>query len=140
MRGRAVAVMLALLCGCAPAAPPAADVPSQSMIPFLNVSVEGDSVHMVLHIMSALDTSLVLEFPSSQRADFWVRDAAGETVWMWSAARSFAQVTGSETLEAGGERSYEGAWSPAAPGQYEAVARLVSTSHPVQIAVPFEVR
>lgn len=139
MRGRAVAAMLAVLAGCSPAAAPAEDAPSP-LIPSLDVTVEGDSVHMVLHVMSVLDTPVVLEFPTSQRADFWVRGAAGDTVWMWSAARSFAQVVGSEALEPIGRRSYEGSWSPAAPGEYEAVARLVSTSHPVEITVPFEVR
>lgn len=140
MFGRAVAVMLAVLVGCAPAASPAGDSAVQPMIPSLNVTVEGDSVHLSLHVMSGLDTPIVLSFPSSQRADFWVRRPGGETVWMWSAARSFAQVTGSETLEPGGTLSWEGSWSPAEPGSYEAVARLVSTSHPLQIAVPFEVR
>lgn len=140
MSGRAAAVLLAFLCGCAPAATPVPDADTQPMIPSLNVTVEGDSVHIALLVMSALETPLVLEFPSSQRADFWVRRPDGETVWMWSAARSFAQVTGTETLEPGGQRSYDGSWSPAVPGQYEAVARLVSSSHPIQIAIPFEVR
>jgi hypothetical protein len=53
--------------------------------------------------------------------------------------RSFAQVTGEETLVPGATEEYSGVWATPAPGRYEAVGRLVSTSHPVEIAVPFEV-
>ncbi len=140
MSGRGLAMVLMVgLAGCAPAAGPGAGAEAV-LIPSLDVKVESDSVGMTLHVLSAASTPLVLEFASSQRAEFWVRAASGETVWMWSAARSFAQVTGQETLAPGGSLAFSGVWSPARPGRYEAVARLVSTNRPVQIAVPFEVR
>lgn len=139
-RGRLAMILVAGLVGCAPAAGPgSADDAAQEMIPSLDVKVEGDSVRMTLHVMSVLDTPLVLEFPSAQRADFSVLRPDGETVWTWSANRSFAQVTGSETLAAGGTLDFTAAWAPALPGRYEAVARLVSTNRPVQVTVPFEV-
>ncbi len=138
--GRGLATMLmVVLAGCAPAAGPGAG-DEALLIPSLDVKVEADSVRMTLHVLSAASAPLVLEFASSQRADFWVRDASGETVWMWSAARSFAQVTGQETVAPGGSLAFSGVWTPARAGRYEAVARLVSTNRPVQIAVAAEVR
>lgn len=47
---------------------------------------------------------LTLQFPTSQRYDFAVRNAAGQTVFSWSSNKAFLQVAGTETI--GGDRIF----------------------------------
>ncbi len=138
VRVLATALVLAVA-GCTQV--PAPEVTTEpALIPSLEVNVDGDSVLMTLHLTNALETPVVLEFPSAQRSDFAVRRPDGEVVWTWSMDKLFAQVVGRETLPVGSTVQYSGAWTAVQPGRYEAVARLVSTNRPVEIAVPFEVR
>lgn len=141
VNGRVLAALLVVgVWGCA-TAPAADDVAAGSgLISSLDVKVDGDSVQMTLHLTSALETPVVLEFTSAQRSDFAVRDTSGAVLWTWSMDKLFAQVTGTETLAPGGALQYSGTWVPAPPGRYQAVGRVVSTNRPVVIAVPFEVR
>ena len=139
MSGRVLATLLVVLTGCA-RVPAGERVPESALIPSLDVKVDGDSVQMTLHLTSALEEPVVLEFPSAQRSDFSVRRQDGEVVWTWSMDKLFAQVMGSETLLPGETLAYGGTWMPAEPGRYEAIARLVSSNRPIEIAVPFEVR
>jgi hypothetical protein len=106
----------------------------------LGVRVAGDSVHFVLHVTNATETPLTLEFTSSQRQDFAVSRPAGETVWSWSADRSFAQVLGTEVLLPGESRRYEATWLAAgARGEYVATGWVTSRNYPVELRTVFQV-
>ncbi|WP_169306714.1 BsuPI-related putative proteinase inhibitor [Cohnella pontilimi] len=48
-----------------------------------------------------------LEFTSSQRYDFAVKNSKGETVYLYSSLASFAQVLGEEVIKQGEALSYE---------------------------------
>lgn len=109
------------------------------LVPSLNVRVEGDSVHMTLHLTNALEAPVDLEFSSAQRSDFQARRAGGDIEWTWSADKMFAQALGTERLEPGETLSWSGTWHGATPGRYEATGTVVSMSHPMTITVPFEV-
>lgn len=148
-RGLLAALLVVGMWGCAtpPGADDAADgaeaTPAalgSGVISSLDVKVDGDSVLMTLHLTSALEEPMVLEFPSAQRSDFAVHDSTGAVLWTWSMDKLFAQVTGTETLAPGGALEYSGTWAPAPKGSYRAVGRVVSTNRPVVIEVPFEVR
>ena len=160
MSGRMLAVLLVLgaMTGaaCAPVAPDAGtdatadgdptDDPADGsaeetgLIPSLEVKADGDSVLMTLHLTSALEEPVVLEFPSAQRSDFQALDENGTVVWTWSADKLFAQAMGTETVPPGGTMEWSGVWNAPAPGRYEAVARLVATNRHIELAVPFEVQ
>lgn len=129
--------MVAGLAGCA--THPAADAGELPLAGSLEVQLSRDTAYVTLHVTNATDAAVLLEYPSTQRYDFEVRTAAGETLWTWSAARSFAQVLTEERLEAGASLRYSAAWAPAQPGSYVAVGRLTSTSHPLVLTLPFEV-
>ena len=79
-------------------------------------------------IRNTTDRPLVLTFPSAQRNDLAIRNAAGDTVYVWSADKLFAQVLGTETIAPGSERS----WVITAPignlrsGKYVAEAWLTN--------------
>jgi hypothetical protein len=106
----------------------------------LTVRQAGDTVHFVLHMTNVTEAPLTLEFPSSQRHDFAVSRAGGEVVWRWSAARSFAQVLGSEVLLPGESRRYEAAWLAAgARGEYVATGWVTSRNYPVELRTVFQV-
>jgi hypothetical protein len=107
----------------------------------LNVRVAGDSVQLVLHVTNVSEAPLTLEFTSSQRQDFEVARPGGETVWRWSAARSFAQVLGSEVLLPGESRRYEATWLAAgARGEYVATGWVTSRNYPIELRTVFQVR
>ncbi len=69
------------------------------------------------------DDPITLSFRNSKRADFVVRDGEDE-VWRWSDGQMFAQMLGSETIEPGTERVFEGAWEEPTTGEYTAVGCL----------------
>jgi hypothetical protein len=96
-------------------------------------------VQFRLDITNATAAPLVLEFSSAQRADFAVEDATGAEIWRWSAEQGFAQVLGSETLPAGKTRTWEAVWlAGERNGDFNAIAQLTSTSHPVTLRTAFD--
>lgn len=131
--------MLAMVVACAPVAQENARSSEAGLIPSLNVRVDGDSVHMTLHLTSALEAPVDLEFSSAQRSDFQVRRPGGAIVWTWSADKLFAQALGTERLSPGETLTWSATWHGAAPGRYEATGRVVSTNRPLEITVPFEI-
>lgn len=134
------ACVLGTMVACAPVAQENARPSESGLIPSLNVRVDGDSVHMTLHLTSALEAPVDLEFSSAQRSDFQVRRPGGEILWTWSADKLFAQALGTERLSPGETLTWSATWHGASPGRYEATGRVVSTSHPQVITVPFEVQ
>ena len=131
IRGWAGAALVLGLAGCAAPAgtPPSADVAPGPVAASLQVGVTDDSVRFNLYVTNTSETAVVLNFPSSQRYDFAVETTGGEVIWRWSAARSFAQAIGQETLGPGESLQYEAAWAPDRPrsGTYVAVGELTST-------------
>jgi hypothetical protein len=137
-----LAVGALLVAGCAP--PAASDGGGggreSGLVHSLNVQVEAAVVRFALNVTNAGTTPVVLEFPSSQRYDFAVESPSGETVWSWSADRTFAQVLGANTLAAGATAAYEAEWTTGhRPGRYVAVGRVTSTSQPIELRTEFEI-
>jgi hypothetical protein len=138
-RWMVAAVMLAV--SCAPRPEPVMDAGPGSppeLGSSLNVRVLADTVVLEIHITNVASSPITLEFPSSQRYDFAVSTAEGESVWRWSAARSFAQVLGSEELQPGESRRYSETWVGSGEGRdYVATGWVVSTSYPVELRTAF---
>ena len=133
------AVMLAV--SCAPRPEPGMDAGPGSppeLGSSLNVRVVEDTVVLEIHITNVASSPITLEFPSSQRYDFAIETAEGESVWRWSAARSFMQVLGSEELQPGESRRYSETWVGSGEGRdYVATGWVVSTSYPVELRTTF---
>lgn len=103
----------------------------------LNVRVEGDSVHLELHVTNVTEQALVLEFGSMQQFDFSVSGEGEE--WRWSDGMSFAQVVTQHELGAGESLRYAATWPAAGRrGAYVARAQLTSFNYPVELSTPFE--
>ena len=90
----------------------------------LDVDV-GDAVDFTLVVTNAGVAPVGLSFRTGQTADVVVL-ADGETVWRWSAGRSFTQALREERLEPGEAMRFEARWDDPEPGRYEAVARLAA--------------
>ena len=58
----------------------------------------GEPIALTLSVSNHTGAALRLEFPSTQRFDFAIRDAAGNQIWRWSADRLFAQMLGAEAI------------------------------------------
>ncbi len=114
--------------------------PPPGLSPTLAVRVDGDTVRMVLQVTNAGPDAVSIEFGSAQRFDFAVRDAAGSEVWRWSADRGFAQMLGSEQVGPGETLKWEASWVPGGRvGMFEAIGVVTSSSHPIELATPFDV-
>jgi len=129
---RSVVVLSALLwvaCGTpTPEAGPAETGSAVELLPLsLQVQVQRERVHFVLHVSNPTANPIQLEFGNAQRFDFEVRDARGAEVWRWSADQIFAQVVGQETVAPGATLKYEADWQPSAgAGTYTATGRLLT--------------
>ncbi|HSK20736.1 MAG TPA: BsuPI-related putative proteinase inhibitor [Longimicrobiales bacterium] len=143
MAARWMVAAVVLAVSCAPRPEPVMDAGPGSppeLGSSLNVRVVEDTVVLEIHITNVASSPITLEFPSSQRYDFAVSTAEGESVWRWSAARSFMQVLGSEELQPGESRRYSETWVGSGEGrEYVATGWVVSTSYPVELRTTFRV-
>lgn len=92
----------------------------------------GEPIAVTLTARNPGPADVVLEFMTSQRYDMLVLDAAGDTVWHWSAGKAFLQVLGEEALAPGAELAYQARYEGRLPaGEYTVVGRLV-TARPLE--------
>ena len=116
-------------------------MPPNELSTSLAVDVGRDSVGFALHVTNSGTQPLVLEFSSTQRYDFQVQNASGQTVWTWSADKLFGQMMGSETIGAGESREYRGSWAAGSQtGTFVAVGRVVAMNQPIEQRTQFEIR
>lgn len=119
----------------APVPRPVAGAPALATTLELSVS---SAVEVRLHVTNGTARQIELGFPSGQTHDFYIVDAAGREVWRWSAGRMFTQSVQNKLIDAGGTVSYADRWNgPLAPGNYTAVAVLLSSTHPTEQRVEF---
>ncbi|HEX2166903.1 MAG TPA: BsuPI-related putative proteinase inhibitor [Longimicrobiales bacterium] len=132
---------IVVMAGCASQAAPVAE-PGDGSPPelgsSLNVRVVEDTVLLELHVTNVASSPIELEFTTTQRYDFEIATRDGESVWRWSAARSFGQALGSERLEPGESRSYSASWpSGGSAGEFIATGWVVSQTYPVELRTGF---
>ncbi len=102
------------------------------------VSVNGEDVHFVLHVMNHTARKLEVTFPSGQTHDIAVMDAAGSEVWRWSSGQMFTQALRNQPLDPQGSLSYSMHWRrPRAHGPLTAIATLTSTNYPLESRAAF---
>lgn len=142
-RPRPIRLALALVAALAACVPPPAPVQAGAvtgaLASSLQVEAGADSVRFVLQVTNVSGAPLALTFGSGQTHDFAVRDGARE-LWRWSAGRGFTQAVREETLAPGETRTFAESWRPAAEARgraLTAVARLASSTHPVERTSPF---
>jgi hypothetical protein len=112
--------------------PPVVVRPSNELPASLSAAVNGD-VTLTFTVKNPSADAVKVTFPSGQRYDFVVADSAtGQSVWTWSANKSFVAALGEETIPAGGSRTYVEKWTPPKKGLYLARAVLTSTIHRAQ--------
>jgi hypothetical protein len=121
------------------AAPVRADSADGSLVRSFDVDVRADSVRFSLRVSNAATTPLVLDYTSGQRFDFMVLDGSGESVWTWSATRSFMQALQADTLAPGETVSYDAVWRPEGrSGMFAARATLVAVNASMELETEFE--
>lgn len=134
-------VVAAVLAGCAPRAEPVMDAGPGSppeLGSSMNVRVVEDTVVLEIHITNVASSPIALEFATTQRYDFEIASPDGESIWRWSAARSFAQALGVEELEPGESRRYIATWVDGGrAGDFIATGWVVSSNYPVELRTGF---
>lgn len=148
MAGVRFLIALAVLAGCSANQTPNEDRADAAttgdsavrLASSVEVEVGANDVRLVFHITNPSDRPVVLEFSSGQRYDFAVRNAAG-VVWRWSAAQSFMQALGTETIPAGGSLRYSETWpSGQQTGSFTVIAQLTALNYPIEQRAEFEIR
>ncbi|WP_254767345.1 BsuPI-related putative proteinase inhibitor [Salinilacihabitans rarus] len=89
----------------------------------LDATVDGDAPRLQFSVTNVGDEPVELRFPDACKAEFVV-EADDEEVWRFTEGRMFAQVLGSETLDAGETATYEADCDALDPGRYVARAEL----------------
>jgi hypothetical protein len=93
----------------------------------------GEPIVVTLTVHNRTANRVVCEFASSQRYDVLLLDAAGDTVWQWSADQAFLQVLGEEAIEPNGSLVYEVRYDGRLPpGRYTVVGRFVTLPTPLE--------
>jgi Intracellular proteinase inhibitor len=109
----------------------------------LDVTV-GTAVAFAFHVTNNEGRKLELRFPSGQTHEIVVTDAIGREVWRWSAGRMFTQSLQNRILESNATLTWEASWDGddgrLAPGDYVAVASLLSQNKPLEQRAEFSVR
>jgi Intracellular proteinase inhibitor len=104
----------------------------------MDVSVNGEDVHFVMHVMNHTARKLEVTFPSGQTHDIAVMDAAGSEVWRWSSGQMFTQALRNQPLDPQASLSYSMHWRrPRAHGALTAIATLTSTNYPLESRAVF---
>ena len=142
----ALLVMAATVLGCSQREEPVQQdsvVEAEGLSAAIRVGTGEDVVRLTLHVTNTSGAPIELEFTSGQRYDFQIAEleggAVGETLWTWSADKSFMQALGSETLAPGASLEFTEEWPTGGRrGEVVGLARLTSSSHPLQQSVRFE--
>jgi FlaG/FlaF family flagellin (archaellin) len=99
----------------------------------MDVSVNGEDVHFVMHVVNHTARKLEVTFPSGQTHDIAVVDAAGTEVWRWSSGQMFTQALRNQPLDPQASLSYSMHWkAPHAHGPLTAIATLTSSNYPIE--------
>jgi hypothetical protein len=137
-----------VLAGCSPT--PSGEVTveesmaAEGLAATMQVEAGADAVRLTLHVTNTTSAPIELGFTSGQRYDFQVAEVGdggrvGETVWTWSADRSFIQAVGTETLAPNASLSYSEEWATGGlRGEFVGIGTLTSSTHPVRQMARFE--
>jgi uncharacterized protein (DUF58 family) len=95
------------------------------------VYASGDAIEMILEVSNRTNKEITLNFRDAQRFDFVIRKN-GETLWLWSEGKMFAQVLGEKRLGPNESVAYTARFAEKlAPGTYTVEAMIVSTQSPL---------
>jgi len=104
----------------------------------MELSVNGEDVHFVLHVTNHTARKLELTFPNGQTHDIAVMDAAGSEVWRWSSGQMFTQALRNQPLDPQASLNYSMHWRrPRAHGPLTAIATLTSSNYPLESRAAF---
>jgi hypothetical protein len=71
----------------------------------------GEQIQMILSVRNRLDSSPVIEFPTTRMSDFVVvRENSDDIVWQWSEDETFSEVTSELTFTAGETKTFTEIW------------------------------
>ena len=90
-----------------------------------DVYAPGDTVFLDLRVVNPGAAPATLRFASGQRYEFTILDAAGESVWTWSADKGFIQALGDERIEPGAMLTFREMFTGGLPPGRYAVRGLV---------------
>jgi hypothetical protein len=103
------------------------------LLPSLQASAVGDSVHFALQITNTSSEPVELHYRDGQSYDFLVLRGDME-VWRWSSDQMFTQALRHELLQPGETLDFEESWRipTGLRGELIAVGRLTAENRPVE--------
>lgn len=109
------------------------------LAPKLAVNTSRGVVEFALSVENLGTKRMELTFPSGQTHDFIVLDANGREVWRWAEGRMFTQALQNKVIDGGDTLELSERWEHVKPGAYVAVAKLMSSDHPIEQRVSFTI-
>jgi hypothetical protein len=102
----------------------------------------GEPITISLRVTTRGSEDVRLQFGSSQRYDFVIRDAGGTPVWRWSEGQAFLQVLGVERLGPGRPSiTYQAEYGGhLAPGWYSVEGTVVAKNRPLSATIAIQVQ
>ena len=102
----------------------------------------GEPITISLRVTTRGSEEVRLQFVSSQRYDFVIRDAGGTPVWRWSEGQAFLQVLGVERLGPGRPSiTYQAEYGGhLAPGWYSVEGTVVAKNRPLSATIAIQVQ
>jgi len=102
----------------------------------------GEPIAISVRVTNRSSAAVRLQFTTSQRYDFTIRDASGTPVWRWSDGQTFLQVVGVETLgPARPSLTYEAEYGGhLAPGRYSLDGTVVARNRALSATLVVQVQ
>lgn len=107
----------------------------------------GEAVKVELSLLNNSTKPTTFNFGSGQNYDVFIKNAAGQSIWNWSANIRFLMVSRPVTLAAGEKRNFSVQWNGQAlpdhtvtPGQYTVQAVYASTPEILAAPITIEIR
>jgi hypothetical protein len=111
------------------------------LAPTLLVHPAHDGVEFALDVANRGEKRMELNFASGQAYDFIVLDSVGRRLWQWSDGRMFTQAYQNKVIDGGDTLHLREQWqAKLAPGRYTVVATLLSSDHPMEQRLAFDVQ
>lgn len=111
------------------------------LAPTLLVHPANGRVEFALEVANRGEKRMELNFTSGQAYDFVVLDSVGRQLWQWSDGRMFTQAYQNKVIDGGDTLHLREQWqAKLAPGRYTVVATLLSSDHPMEQRLAFDVQ
>jgi hypothetical protein len=110
------------------------------LLPSLSIKQEGKVVHVTFVVKNSTDTSIPLQFNTTQHFDYVIEDSSGKKVKKYSEGLMFGQIVTRRELAKGEHLDYDTEITGLTPGSYKLTIWLTDATNKPKISQTFNVQ